>query len=152
LSERHDHLRRFLVENPYSGLIEIMDKTGLTSEPVLDQIGYYKLPQSLKEEVYAGEMDLYQVWCLNILEPETQERFWKDHRNLDPKEFRNRAAEMRRWQRAVKFVEDFGSGPEAIAKVAEIGEEEAGRIFRRMMELYPGLRKMLKQEQSDVDL
>jgi hypothetical protein len=102
LSEHHAHLSEFLVEHPYAGLIEIMDRTGLTSEPVLDHIGYYKLSRSLKEAVYGGELDLYQVWCLSPLDSEAQEQFWRNYKDLNPVEFKEKIEEALRCYRAIK--------------------------------------------------
>jgi hypothetical protein len=146
LSEQTVRLGDFLVEHPYAGLIEVMDKTGLTSEPVLAHIGYDKLSPLLRQKVYTGEMDLYQIWCLSILEPEVQEQFWKNAKDLEPSEFKVQVAETRRFYQALKFAEDFKSGPEALRQIAEIGEQEAAGIFARFMEVYPGLRNLLKEQ------
>jgi hypothetical protein len=149
LSEHSGRILDFIRENPYAGLFEVMDKVATTSEPVLDAIGYYALALELRQAVYDGEMDLYQIHGLSRLPEEIQPAFWKAYHDLNPPEFHEAIAKVARFARAADFVKKYGSSPEDFMRASEITEEEAGRIFKTFMERYPKLRSWLKEQRED---
>jgi hypothetical protein len=151
LSEQSVRVLDFIKMNPYAGLFEVMDRMAITSEPVLDAIGYYALALELRQAVYDGEMDLYQIYGLSRLPEEIQPAFWKAYHDQNPPEFHEAIEKVTRFARAADFVKKYGSSPEEFMKMSEITEEEAGRIFKTFMERYPKLRETLKGRE-DVDL